>query len=45
MRDAGSLVQAFAERAAAVALAGEPAFKLNNFMRGLSSLPLRAEPA
>lgn len=38
--EAENLLQAFVERVREVRLAGEPGFKLNNTVRGLSSLPL-----
>lgn len=39
------LLRAFAAKAEAIELAGEPVVRLNNTLRGLASLPLRLGPA
>jgi len=40
-----NLPRAFAAKAEAIELAGEPVVRLNNALRGLASLPLRLGPA
>lgn len=43
--EAENLLKAFAERVTSVTLTGSPVFKINNTVRGLSSLPIAVELA
>lgn len=43
--EAEHLLQTFAERVKSVSLCGDPAYKINNTVRGLSSLPVSVELA
>jgi cytochrome P450 len=43
--EAQLVLEALAHQAASIRIAGEPTYRLNNWLRGLSSLPLEVEPA